>query len=83
MVFSIVTLMHMIPNVPSNIMSQIEREKFITQKALWQVEIDCKPRTIFRLGEKATEGKNEAAFEAVERARGISGENDALLNNYE
>lgn len=30
--------MHMIPDTPSHIMSQIEREKFVTQKVLWQVE---------------------------------------------
>lgn len=38
-VFLIVTLMHlMIPNVPKDVKSQIEREKFIAQKALWQVK---------------------------------------------
>lgn len=81
--FSIVTLMHMIPNVPSNIMSQIEREKFITQKALWQVEIDSKPRTVFNIGVKTPSDKNLEELEAVERARCIPGDNDALLNNYE
>ena len=29
----------MIPDVPSHVKSQIEREKFIAQKALWQVKL--------------------------------------------
>lgn len=37
LVFFIVSIMHMIPDVPNHIKSQIEREKFIAQKALWQV----------------------------------------------
>lgn len=38
-VFFIVSAMHMIPDVPSHVKSQIEREKFIAQKALWQVKL--------------------------------------------
>lgn len=38
-VFFILTLMHMIPSVPKDVKCQIEREKFIAQKALWQVRV--------------------------------------------
>ena len=31
-------LMHMIPDVPSYIQNQIDRENLITQKALWQTK---------------------------------------------
>lgn len=31
--------MHMIPSVPKDVKCQIEREKFIAQKALWQVRV--------------------------------------------
>ena len=37
-VFFILTLMHCIPDIPQNIQDQIERENFITQKAIWQTK---------------------------------------------
>jgi hypothetical protein len=69
----------MIPNVPSNVVSQIEREKFITQKALWQIET--------RTQSRQTKTKKLVAESMVTEQRDsrerVSGENDALLNSYE
>jgi hypothetical protein len=35
-------LIHWIPDVPKTIEDQIEREKYITQKALWQTKPEIK-----------------------------------------
>lgn len=41
--------MHWIPDVPKLVQDQIERENFITQKALWEIKPELKSQSSYNL----------------------------------
>lgn len=41
--------MHWIPDVPKLVQDQIERENFITQKALWEIKPEVKSQSSYNL----------------------------------
>ena len=78
--FFIVTLMHMIPDVPTNTRMQIEREKFISQKALWQVKVkkNAIPETILSNVFKKKNSYDDDSFS--DSTSILSDEKETLLN---